>query len=230
MSKEFEVTLPAINVNCESRGVTVPVALQDIPPHIIRELVMHGLKQKVGDAASGAFANIWREVKGADAPAPSATQRKDFGERHGEAIETETRALMQKAADALLRGDWHIRQPAGSIVRSTPEETLALQLAQAALADRFAAALVARGVVASPRQATGAMMHGLGGTVAEFFTLTPTGRATWNKDRLRQYIAKAKEDGAADFMALAREELARQAEAQAALAEAVAEVESFDDL
>ena len=229
-TNEFEVKLPACPVACESRGVKVEVKLDELPHHIIRELVMHGVKQKVADAASGSLATVWREVKGKDAPAPSRQQREEFAERHAAAIEQETLASMQKAADALLRGDWTIRQAGGTVTRSVPEEALALQLAQAALADRFAKAVVAKGGAPTERSVTGAMMHKLGGAVAEFFTVGASGRVTWDKDRLRQYIAKAAADGVADFMELAREELARQAALREELAQDVGEVESFDDL
>jgi hypothetical protein len=49
---KIEITLPA-SVSFKRAGHAVTFGLEDIPEHIIAELVAHGLTQKVGDAAAG---------------------------------------------------------------------------------------------------------------------------------------------------------------------------------
>lgn len=229
MANEMNVSIPGAPVSITSRDVTVQVDVSALPHDIIRQLVVHGLTQKVADAASGVFASVWRDKRG-DAPLPKGQDRATFLQVNASAIAQETEAQMLKAADALLRGDWVVRQAGGTVSRATEEERLAMRMAQAALGKRFGAAVVGRGLHAGPAEKVPAhLMAQLGDKVAEFFDETANGRVRWSRERLREYIrTQAETEGGIDYMAQAREELARQAEF---LAEAVETVEDdFADL
>jgi len=73
------------NLIITSRGVECAVDLAKLPEAIVLRLITHGLTQKVADAASGAA--------------------KDLGDDKA-AIAAATDAAMNKAADALLAGEW----------------------------------------------------------------------------------------------------------------------------
>lgn len=77
-----------------SRGVSVSVDISKLSPEIIAELAMHGLTQKVADAAS---------------------QAKSVAEESGETIEAVTESMMQKAIDGLYAGEWSRRTGGGGV-------------------------------------------------------------------------------------------------------------------
>jgi len=76
-----------------SREQTVVVELAKLSPEIVHELVLHGLTQKIADAASGA---------------------KKIAEETKESVEKVTMALMQKALDGLYAGEWMRKREGGA--------------------------------------------------------------------------------------------------------------------
>lgn len=215
------LNIPATSLNVESREVVVNVDVAKIPHDVLRQVLWHGIKQKVADAASGATGMIWAEVKGKDAPKPSRDQLRDFAESHKKPIADQTLALMQKAVDALLAGQWLVRAPGdGTVSRHTEEQQLALDIAKGALQAIFAQALAK----ASPGvKATAANFVALSPKVAAFFKQNDK-RHTWEDKAVLAWIAKQNDEGKRDIMGEAREELARR---NAASAEMAAD---FDDM
>lgn len=225
------IDVPQGFIKVTSRGTEFTTARLNYPPHIMLALMDHGLSQKLADSASQVFADVWTDAKGKDASRPNKAERQAFAESHADAIRDATLAAMQKANDALMRGDWQVRVANGTSTRSTPAEALALQMAQDVLAERFGKAAIALGLHDGPADKCPArIMAELGDVPASFFNLDQT-RVTWNKDRVREYVAKqAEADGGTDFMAMAHEELARQEEARQAILAEQDDVTSFDDL
>jgi len=210
----FQLEVPAVPVAIESRGVTVSLDLAAIPHDVLRLVLVHGIKQKVADAASGATGAIWLEVKGKDAPKPSKDQLADFVETHDKAIKDQTLALMQKAADALLAGQWQVRVAGdGTSTKYSEETSLALDIARSALQAIFAAALAKANPTAKP---TAANFVALSPKVAAFFKANEK-RPTWDDKAVLAWIGKQKEAGTRDIMAEALEELARREAASAAM-------------
>lgn len=218
----FNLEVPAVPVAIESRGVTVSLDLAAIPHDVLRLVLVHGIKQKVADAASGATNAIWLEVKGKDAPKPNKDQLADFVETHDKAIKDQTLALMQKAADALLAGQWQVRVAGdGTSTKWTEEQSLALDIAKTALQVTFAKVLAK----ASPgTKATASAFVALDSKVAAFFKANEK-RPTWNDAAVMDWIKRQLEAKTPrDIMAEAREELARREAASAGMAEDLAEL------
>lgn len=218
----FQLEVPAVPVAVESRGVTVSLDLAAIPHDVLRLVLVHGIKQKVADAASGATGAIWSEVKGKDAPKPSKDQLADFVETHEKAIKDQTLALMQKAADALLAGQWQVRVAGdGTSTRWTEEQAQALGIAKTALQTLFAAALAK----ASPgTKATASAFVALSPKVAAFFKANDK-RPTWNDAAVMDWIKRQLEAKTPrDIMAEAREELARREAASAGMTDDLGEL------
>lgn len=218
----FNLDVPAVPVAVESRGVTVSLDLAAIPHDVLRLVLVHGIKQKVADAASGATGAIWLEVKGKDAPKPSKDQLADFVETHDKAIKDQTLALMQKAADALLAGQWQVRVAGdGTSTKWTEEQGLALDIAKGALQSIFAAALAK---AAPGTKATASAFVALSPKVAAFFKANEK-RPTWNDAAVMDWIKRQLEaPKPRDIMAEAREELARREAASAGMAEDLGEL------
>jgi hypothetical protein len=213
--ENFVLNVPAATLHVESRGVSVPVNVAEIPHDVLRQVILHGIKQKVADAASSATGLVWAEVKGKEAPKPSKDQLADFTEAHKAAIETQTLAMMQKAVDALLAGQWQVRVAGdGTVSKWTDEQTIALDIARGVLAERFTAALAKTSPGVKP---TAANFVTLGEKVAQFFKSNEK-RPTWNDSALMEFIKRqATSEGGRDFMAEAREELARREAAASAM-------------
>ena len=76
------------------------VPVKDLPVHIVQELLIYGIKQKLADAAS------------------QSTN------------ENEALAAMQKACDALLRGEWRVK---GAATASDPETVALVRLVAKAI-------------------------------------------------------------------------------------------------
>lgn len=111
---KFTIELDKAEVT--SRGVTVAIDAGKLSPEIVRELALHGLKQKVSDAASQA-ASIAKET--------------------GNDVAEVTKELMGKAVDALLNGEWSQRGAGGGGV--SEEQLVARQVARAAIKAKFGA-------------------------------------------------------------------------------------------
>lgn len=211
----FQLEVPAVSVAIESREVQVMLDLAAIPHDVLRQVLVHGIKQKVADAASGATGLIWQEVKGKDAPKPSRDQLADFAQTNAKAIKEQTLALMQKAADALLAGQWQVRVAGdGTVSKWTAEQSYALDLGKGALQVIFASALAKASPNAKP---TAAAFVALSPKVAAFFKANEK-RPTWNDAAVMDWI-KRQLDAATprDFMAEAKEEIARRNAASEAM-------------
>jgi hypothetical protein len=216
----FKLEVPATNINVESRGIIVPVDLGKIPHDVLRQVIAHGIKQKVADAASGVVGQLWLEVKGKDAPKPSRDQLRDFAEGHEKAVADATLAAMQKATDALLTGQWQVRVAGnGTSSKWTDEQALALDIAKQALKAVFFSALSKAKPSAKPTTAEFVL---LSPKVAAFFKANES-RPTWDDKPVMAWIVAQAEAGKRDIMAEAREELARREAA-------MAETPDLDDL
>lgn len=204
----FSFEVPRTTLNVESRGVIVPVEVGAIPHDVLRQVLLHGIKQKVADAASGATGLVYAEVKGKDAPKPSRDQLRDFAEAHEKAIADTTLALMQKAADALLAGQWQVRVAGdGTSTKHTEETALALDIAKGVLQTMFAAALAKAQPGAKP---TATNLCAMSPKVAAFFKQNDK-RPTWDDKAVLAWIDKqVTADKPRDIRAEARAELARR--------------------
>lgn len=205
----FNLEVPAVTVNVESRGVVLPINVAAIPHDVLRQVILHGIKQKVADAASGAAMAVWKSVKGDEAPKPSRDQLADFAEAHDAAIKETTLTMMQKAADALLEGRWQIRESGGTVTKWTEEQSVALDMAKSALTAIFTAALAKAAPGMKP---TAANFVKLSDKVAAFFKANEK-RPTWDDQAVMDWIKRQLAEGKRDFMAEARAELARRAAA-----------------
>lgn len=210
--ENFALNIPATSLVVESRGVSVTLDVAAIPHDVLRQVLLHGIKQKVSDAASSAAGLVYFSTKGKDAPKPSRDQLDDFVEANLKAVQDQTIASMQKAADAMLAGQWQIRQAGGTVSRFTEEQALALDIAKGSLTKRFADALAK----ASPKlKPTAANFVTLSPKVAAYFKSNEK-RPTWDDKAVMGWIAaQAVADKPRDIMAEAREELARREAASA---------------
>lgn len=210
----FQLDVPATTLNVESRDVVVPVHLPAIPHDVLRQVLSHGIKQKVADAASGVVGQLWLEVKGKDAPKPSRDQLRGFAEAHDKAVKDATFAAMQKAVDALLAGQWQVRVAGeGTSSKWTEEQALALDIAKGVLKTLFASALAKAKPGAKP---TASEFVALSPKVAAFFKANES-RPTWDDKAVMEWIKKQLDaEKPRDYMGEAREELARR---EAAMAE-----------
>ena len=210
----FEVNVPTTSLNVESRGVTVTIDVGAVPHDVLRQVLFHGLKQKISDAASNATGLIWTEVKGKDAPKPSKSQLADFVESNGKAIGDQTLALMQKAVDALLAGQWQVRVAGdGTSSKWSDEQSLALDIAKGALAAIFTSALAK---AAPNTKANAAAFVALSPKVAAFFKANEK-RPTWDDKAVMVWIGKQAESETRFFMVEAQAELVRRETASAAM-------------
>lgn len=205
----FNLEVPAATINVESRGVVLPINVAAIPHDVLRQVILHGIKQKVADAASGAAMAVWKSVKGDDAPKPSRDQLTSFAEAHDAAIKETTLTMMQKAADALLEGRWQIRESGGTVTKWTEEQSIALDMAKSALTAIFTTALAKASPNAKP---TATNFVAMSEKVAAFFKQNDK-RPTWDDKAVIAWIDKQAGNGGRDFMAEARAELERRAAA-----------------
>ena len=91
------ITIPTI-VTVTSRGQSVEIDTSKLTDELIAELVVHGLVQKVSDAAS---------------------QAKAIADKSEDSVEAITEQLMLKARDALYAGDWTRRSAGAGIDDAT---------------------------------------------------------------------------------------------------------------
>lgn len=207
----FNLDVPHTSLVVESREVSVSINVDAIPHDVLRQVILHGIKQKISDAASNAAGLVWKDVKGDDAPKPSRDQLADFVAANKVSVQAQTIALMQKAADAMLAGQWAIREASGAVTtRWTEEQSLAIDMAKATLVARFTSAL--------PKGAKAIAVNfvALSPKVAQFFKLDGK-RPTWDDKALMAFVAKQMEAGTRDYMSEARDEMARREAANGAL-------------
>ena len=105
----IEIQLPDA-ASFKRAGAERTFALKGLDASIIAELVVHGLTQKVGDAAAGASAQAYGE--GWDDL--TREQKKAWADdpKNAASIEAGGIAAMQKVHDALMAGDWGVKRAA----------------------------------------------------------------------------------------------------------------------
>lgn len=101
----MKITIEIADFTVTSREQDVAVAAADFTPEIWARLAVHGAVQKIADAASGAMKIAADEAKVADADV-KAWKVTDAGEA---GIAKHTLALMGKAYDGLVAGEWSTR-------------------------------------------------------------------------------------------------------------------------
>lgn len=89
---------------------SVQVGLDDLTPDIVRQLTLHGLAQKLGDAA----ARLRNPLTG---------QPASWADKH---------SMVRRVADALLAGDWTLRPEKVAADTITPERVQAVARARGA--------------------------------------------------------------------------------------------------
>lgn len=222
LSIDFPATLFAV----ESRGTGVTVDPREIPKALLVSAALHGIKQKVADAASGAARSAYSEVKGGGEPTREELKAFTDDPRHLAKLQEHTRSAMEKALKGLYAGEWVQRQAGGTSTKQDGATALAHEMAREALVVIFTNVCKRAGQAYSPATAIGLGKE----KVAKFFDhkVTPTGRDsyTWNKDAIAAFIAGQAESGR-DFMAEATAEIARRAEAAATMA---GTADDLDDL
>lgn len=90
--QKFTIEVPSV-LAVTSRGQSVEVKVADLTPELMAKLAMHGLTQKVADAAAGA---------------------KKVSDESDVSIEEATLSLMQKVVDRLHDGDWGVERGGGA--------------------------------------------------------------------------------------------------------------------
>lgn len=217
----FNLIVNSVAMEVESRGVSVSVNVADIPHDILRQVLLHGIKQKISDSASNAAMNVWKATSTKPKEyKPLKAELEEFAERHRASIQQETLALMEKAKQSLLDGKWQIREGNGTSSKWTEEQSLALEYAKDDLLPIFKAQAKKRNV-----KPTFKNLLALGGNIAAFFTESKAGLVSWNDEVVMKFVASQLASGKADYAAKAREELARQAELAAEVPE-----ENLDEL
>lgn len=204
--------LPIHKLTVESREVAITVNIGELPHDILRQIIPHGIKQKLADAAASVPFTCYMAAKPEGTPKPSRDQLSDFVATNKATVDAGILAAMQKAWDAMVAGQWQVRVAGGGTVSKwTDEQSLALDIAKDALKTLFTNALAK---LAPGTKATAAAFVAMSPKVAAFFK-TNEKRPTWDDKAVMDWIGKQAtvETNPRDFMAEAREELARRASA-----------------
>jgi hypothetical protein len=207
--KTFQLEMNAMELVVESREVSLTVNIGELPHDILRQIIPHGIKQKLADAAASVPFTCYMASKPEGAAKPSRDQLADFVAANKMTVDAGILAAMQKAWDAMVAGQWQVRVASGGTVSKwTDEQSLALDIAKGALQAIFAAALAK----ASPGTKPNATAFvGLSPKVAAFFKSGESvKRPTWEDKAVMEWIKRQHETKARDFMTEAREELARR--------------------
>jgi len=214
----FTLEMPKLAIVVESRDVALTVNVVDLPHDILRQLIPHGIKQKLADSAASVPFTCYMASKPDGTPKPSRDQLTDWVAANQKTVNDGILAAMQKAWDAMVAGQWQVRVSGGTSTKMTDEQALAVQWAKNALTVIFSTALAKAEPTTKP---TAAAFMELSPKVAAFFKANEK-RPTWDDKAVIAWIGKQAAAYAADpktgrdFMAEAREELARQAAAIAA--------------
>ena len=212
--KTFNLEMTALDLIVESREVALTVNIGDLPHDILRQIIPHGIKQKLADAAASVPFTCYMASKPEGTAKPSRDQLADFVTANKTTVDAGILAAMQKAWDAMVAGQWQVRVASGGTVSKwTEEQSLALDIAKGALQAVFVAALAK----ASPgtKPSASAFVE-LSPKVAAFFKANDK-RPTWDDKAVMAWIVK--QQPTRDYMAEAREELARRATAAASMAD-----------
>lgn len=199
--------LPALSLVVESREVSLTVNIAELPHDILRQIIPHGIKQKLADSAASVPFTCYMASKPEGSPKPSRDQLTNWVAANQTTVNAGILAAMQKAWDAMVAGQWQVRVAGGGTVSKwTTEQGIALDLAKDALQAIFAKALA----TASPgTKPSASAFVALSPKVAAFFKANEK-RPTWDDKAVMAWIEKQVETGK-DYMALAREELVRRA-------------------
>lgn len=214
--EKFNLEVPALQLVVESREVSLTVNIAELPHDILRQIIPHGIKQKLADAAASVPFTCYMASKPDGTPKPSRDQLADYVAGNKATVDAGILAAMQKAWDAMKAGQWQVRVAGGGTVSKwTDEQALALDMAKRALTAIFTNALAKASPATKP---TATAFYALSPKVAAFFKANDK-RPTWDDKAVMGWIEKQLDaDKPRDFMAEAREELARQNAATADLA------------
>ena len=214
--KTFQLEVTALDLVVESRDVSITVNIGELPHDILRQIIPHGVKQKLADAAASVPFACYMAAKPEGTPKPSRDQLSDWVAANKATVDAGILAAMTKAWDAMKAGQWQVRQASGGTsTKWTDEQALALDIAKSALSAIFTAALAKASPGTKP---TASAFVALSPKVAAYFKANEK-RPTWDDKAVMAYIGKQAETGARDFMAEAREELARRAAAASVVAD-----------
>jgi hypothetical protein len=214
--RTFTLEMTALNLIVESREVSLTVNIGDLPHDILRQIIPHGIKQKLADAAASVPFTCYMAAKPEGTPKPSRDQLTDWVAVNQITVNAGILAAMQKAWDAMVRGEWQVRVAGGGTSSKwTDEQALALDIAKGALQAVFAGALAKAKPGSKP---TATEFVALSPKVAAFFKANDK-RPTWDDKAVMAWIGKQADAGTRDIMAEAREELARRNAASAVMAD-----------
>lgn len=212
--KTFQLEMTALELVVESREVALTVNIGDLPHDILRQIIPHGIKQKLADAAASVPFTCYMASKPNGSPKPSRDQLTDFVANNQTTVNAGILAAMQKAWDAMVAGQWLVRVAGGGTVSKwTDEQVLALDIAKGALQAVFAAALAKAAPGTKP---SASAFIALSPKVAAFFKANEK-RPTWDDKAVMAWIGK--QQPTRDLMLEAREELARREAASAGMAD-----------
>lgn len=209
----INLELPALDIVVESREVAITVNVGELPHDILRQIIPHGIKQKLADSAASVPFTCYMASKPDGTPKPSRDQLTDWVAANKATVNAGILAAMNKAWDAMKAGQWQVRVASGTSTKWTDEQALALDIAKGALQAVFTAALAKASPGTKP---SAAAFVALSPKVAAFFKANDK-RPTWDDKAVMGYIAKQSASGTRFFMQEAREELARRAAAVPAM-------------
>jgi hypothetical protein len=210
----INLELPALELVVTSRDVELKVNVGELPHDILRQIIPHGIKQKLADSAASVPFTCYMASKPDGTPKPSRDQLTAYVENNQATVNAGILAAMQKAWDAMKAGQWQVRVASGGTVSKwTEEQSLALDIAKGALQAIFVATLAKAAPSTKP---SAAAFVALDPKVAAFFKANDK-RPTWEDKAVMAWIAKQADAKKRDFMAEARKELARRNAASASM-------------
>jgi len=125
---EYTITLPD-TLTVESRTKSVDLDLRKMDETVLVKAVLHGLTQKIADAAAGAAQASARTALGEEKFKSKQNVKEWTGDEANWAIIMETgKDMMQAVVDRLLDGDWGVVRSSGG-AGVTPLVAKARQLA-----------------------------------------------------------------------------------------------------
>ncbi len=129
---EYLITLPA-TLAVTSREMTATLDLVKLSPEVIERAALHGLKQKVADAAAGAtLAASPDKAEGETPEAHKARVAAFLASPEGkQAVADKGLALMLKVCDALERGEWGAERAAADKVSEVEARMVSMARPQA---------------------------------------------------------------------------------------------------
>lgn len=210
--EKFNLEVVDMPIAVESRGVTFTGQLSALPHDILRQLIPHAIKQKLADAVSGTPLACYMASKPEGTPKPSRDQLTDWIATNKKSVDDALFAGMAKAWDAMVENRWVVRVAGeGTSSKWSDEQGLAIDIAKGVLKTVFTNALAKAKPNAKP---TAAEFVALSPKVAAFFKANES-RPTWDDKAVMAWAEKQAESKVRDYMAEAREELARRATALA---------------